>query len=350
MQKTNIEVLTKNKKFFKNYESKFIELFIKNLHNKNILSQKEIKLIYHILFIKPFLLTNNHIPAIIKIEEKLQNYDISLFNLLERLFFFITNAFIRYLLLNQLHYSELKEFVNICNFYLEYFKKRKLKYIQLPKEIYEIYNNKEKISIYNIYKGIPISHNTYILSIENNNIKVNATINFIFASKFNSEIYFNQENKNYYFTGEVKNFDIDNKTITLTNIKKIQRDLPKRKHIRVQPKEEIEVTIISEKNNIQAKLYDISLQGMAIILDKNYFEISEKVETMFTLELDKKYLLDIIGEIRSVTKIDENIYKYHIYFEPNPKDEKILEKYIVTREKEIINELREMIDNHFFFL
>jgi c-di-GMP-binding flagellar brake protein YcgR len=345
----NIKVLEKNKTFFKEYKSKFIELFLKNV-KENILSKKEIELIYNVLFVKPFILKNKQIHAILEIEKKLHNYDISLSSILERLFFFITNAFIRYSLINQLSYSELKELTTICNFYLEYFKKHKLKYIHLPKEIYEIYNNKEKISIYNIYKGIPISHNTYILSIENSNIKINATINFIFASKFNSEIYFNQENKNYYFTGEVKDFDIEKKTITLTNIKKIQRDLPKRKQIRVQPKEEIEVTIIGETNNIKSKLFDISLQGMAIILDNNYFEISEKVETMFTLELDKKYLLDIIGEIRSVTKIDENIYKYHIYFEPNPKDEKILEKYIVNREKEIINELREMINNHFFFL
>lgn len=344
-----IEVLEKNKKFFTEYEPKFIELFLKNIKG-DILSQKEIKLTYNVLFIKPFILKNKQIPAILEIEKKLHNYDISLSSILERLFFFITNAFIRYSLINQLSYSELKELTIICDFYLEYFKKRKLKYMQLPKEIYDIYNNKEKISIYNIYKGIPISHNTYILSIENSNIKINATINFIFASKFNSEIYFNQENKNYYFTGEVKDIDIEKKTITLTNIKKIQRDLPKRKHIRVQPKEEIEVIIIGETNNIKSKLFDISLQGMAIILDNNYFEISEKVEAMFTLKIDKKYLLDIIGEIRSITKIDENIYKYHIYFEPNTKDEKILEKYIVNREKEIINELKEMIENQFIFL
>jgi hypothetical protein len=344
-----IEVLEKNKKFFTEYEPKFIELFLKNIKG-DILSQKEIKLTYNVLFIKPFILKNKQIPAILKIEEKLNNYDISLSSILERLFFFITNAFIRYLLINRLSYNELKEFTIICNFYLEYFKKHKFKYIQLPNEIYEIYKNREKVTIYNIYKGIPISHDTYILSINKTDIALNATINFIFASKFNSEIYFNQENKNYYFVGEVKNFDIDKKIIILTNIKKIQRDLPKRKHIRVQPKEDIYVTIIGKSNNIQAKLYDISIQGMSLIVDNKYFDISEKVETIFTLEVDKKYILEIVGEIRSITKIDENIYKYHIYFKANPKDEKILEKYVVNREKEIINELREMIDNHFFFL
>jgi hypothetical protein len=89
---------------------------------------------------------------------------------------------------------------------------------------------------------------------------------------------------------------------------------------------------------------------MALILSKNYFEISEKVETIFTLEIDKKYLLDLVGEIRSITKIDKNIYKYHIFFEPGPKEEKILEKYVINREKEIINELKEMIENQFIFL
>jgi c-di-GMP-binding flagellar brake protein YcgR len=253
--------------------------------------------------------------------------------------------------MNQLSYDELKEFTITCNFYLEYFRKRKVKYTQLPKEIYDIYLNKEKITIYNVYKGIPISNKTYILSIEKNDIILNATIHFIFASKFNTEIYFSQENKNYYFTGEVKNFDIEKKTITLTNIKKIQRELPKRKHIRVHPKEDIYVNIISEKNNIKAKLYDISIQGMALILDNTYFEISENVEAIFTIEVDnKKYNLHLIGEVRSITKIENKIYKYHIYFNPNPKDEKILEKYIVNREKEIINELKEMINNHFFFL
>ncbi|GAX87216.1 conserved hypothetical protein [Lebetimonas natsushimae] len=349
MTDNKIRIIEKNKKFFKEYENKFTELFLKNI-NKDIISQKEIKQIYNFLFISPFLLENKQIPEILKIEEKLYDYNVSLFSILERIFFFMTNAFIKYLLINQIHYSELKDFTIICNFYIEYLKKRKLNEIQLPNEIYEIYKNNEKITIYNVYKGIPISHNTHILIIKNNEIILNSTINFIFASKFNSEIYFNQENKNYYFIAEVKDFNLHKKTITLTNIKKIQRNLPKRKHIRVQPKEEIDVTIISETNNIRAKLYDISFQGMALMLNNNYFEISEKVETIFTLKIDKKYLFDIIGEIRSITKINQNLYKYHIYFKANPKDEKILEKYIVKREKEIINELNELIENQFIRL
>lgn len=345
-----IKIIEQNKNFFKNYENKFIELFIKILNQKNILSFEEIKKIYNLFFIEPFLLENKHITEILKIEEKLSYYDYSLSLLLERIFFFMTNAFIKYLLINQLKYSNLKDFTIICNFYLEYLNKHKFNETELPKEIFEIYKNKEKITVYNAYKGIPISYQTNIIDIQNDSIIINSSVNFILASKFNNEIYFNQENKNYYFTGEVKDFDLNNKTVTVTNIKKIQRDLPKRKHIRVQPNEEIEVIIIGETNNIKAKLFDISLQGMAIILDNNYFEISEKVETMFTLEIDKKYIMDIIGEIKSITKIDENIYKYHIYFKPNQKDEKILEKYIIKREKEIISELKRLIKDQFIRL
>jgi c-di-GMP-binding flagellar brake protein YcgR len=350
MPEKNIEVLNKHKTFFKNYETKFIEIFSKQLH-ENILSTKEIKLIYHVLFIKPFILKNRQIPALINIESKLRNYDISLYSILERVFFFLSNNFIKYLLVNQNHYSELYELSSICNFYLEYFKNHLAKENPLLPEIYEIYKNKEKITIYNVYKGIPISCQTHISSIEKNDIIVPSTLNFIVASKFNKEIYFNQKHKNYYFIGEIKDFNVTDKTITLTNIKKIDRQIPKRKHIRVQPKEEIEVIVISNNTTIKSKLYDISIQGMALILDNNYFEISENVETIFTLTVDnKKYLLNIIGEIRSITKIYEHTYKYHIYFEPNPKDEKILEKYIVNREKEIINELKQLINNYFFFV
>jgi hypothetical protein len=89
---------------------------------------------------------------------------------------------------------------------------------------------------------------------------------------------------------------------------------------------------------------------MALMLDKNYFNISEQVESIFEIETDKKYLLEIIGEIKSITKLNDNLYKYHIFFKPNSKDEKILEKYIVKREKEIINELNKLIETQFIRL
>jgi len=192
----NIKILINNKSFFENYKKKFIELFSKNLKNY-IISENELKELYNIFFINPILFKNTNIKIIYDIEYKLNQYDISLTKILENPFLFITNSFTKHLLINQLPYNQLKQFVLICDFYLNYLKKHRQKEILLPNEIYEIFSNKEKITIYNIFKGIPLSHNTHILSINKNEIILNATLNFIFASKYNSEIYFNQENKNY---------------------------------------------------------------------------------------------------------------------------------------------------------
>jgi hypothetical protein len=350
-----IKFIKQHHTFFKEYEHKFIELFLKNINksliSNNILSEKEVKIIYYCLFIKPIILQNNKkISFLIEIENKLKKYDISFIKVLEKTFFFITNAFIKYLLLHQEPYNNLKDFTILCNFYLEYFRTHKIKNPTIPSEIIEIYKNHEKINLFNIYKGIPISYKSPILKIENNEITLNSNLNFIVASKFNPEIYFNQENKDYYFIATLKNFDIKNKIITLTNIQKIQRDIPKRKYIRVQPEKEIEANIIQKNRNIPAKIYDISIKGMALLTKKNHFTISENIEIIFNLELEKKYLFDIIGEIRSIIKIENNLYRYHIYFEANPKEEKILERYVVKREKEIIEELKKIIENQFFRL
>jgi hypothetical protein len=230
MINNKIETIKQNRKFFEKYKNKFIELFNKFL-NSDIVSQKEIIEIYNLLFINPFLLENKQITEFIKLKDKLNDYNISLYSILEKIFFFMTNAYIKYSLTNQFNFSNLKDFVVICDFYLKYLNKHKIDKIQIPSEILEIYKNNKKITIYNVYKGVPISHITSILAINDNEIILNSTINFIFASKFNSEIYFAQENKNYFFIGEVKDYNLYKKTITISNIEKIQRNLPKKKNI-----------------------------------------------------------------------------------------------------------------------
>jgi hypothetical protein len=54
--------------------------------------------------------------------------------------------------------------------------------------------------------------------------------------------------------------------------------------------------------------------------------------------------------VKSITKIDSENYRYHLYFELKHSYETILEKYISLREKEIINELNAAISNEFYIL
>ena len=352
-----------NGRFFKKYEKKFVVTFheyLKKLTNKDIDDiENKISSFYERLFIKPFMEKN-----IIELKKELEliyllrRYNIDVIFILNRLFLLMSNSFIKEILKEKNSMAKLKTFALLCNFYLEYIKYHIDNTIDeesliIPQEIFELYESKTPMNLFSIYKGIPIAHKTLILNIdeESGTVEVSANKYQIVAAKFHKEIFLLQNDKEYSYRAIVAHIRPYKKHLILKNIEKKQRNAPKRNYIRIQPKEEITVTIRKDKKIITSKIYDLSLRGMCIISDKKLeLEISDFIKIEFTIIYTRPYNIKTTGEIKSITKIDKNTFKYHIQFKINTTDEKILEKYITKREKEIIKELNVYIQKEFIAL
>jgi len=346
-----LNFIEKEKSFFKKNKTKFIvslsELIKKSYPQIEI--QKEIiNRFYESLFIEPYLNKGN-LSYVTEFLNYLQEKHINI-EILNKTFLFLVNQYIKYIFPTS-NIENLKTFVLLLDFYAENLKNRvEITNIDnsLPKEIYKIFKNRQTIYVFGVYKGIPISHPSKILAIskKEKSIKVNANNYQIIASKFQKEIYILEPKTNLTLKALVIDTDPVKKILTLVNLEKVKRSMAKRNYLRVQPKEEIKAYIIN-KEVYEGIIYDISIKGISILSKKLPLEINQFINVKFTLPIKKElYEFYIMAQLRSISSYNEKI-RYHFYFEPNKKEEILLEKYIKAREKEIIRELMFYLKNTF---
>jgi hypothetical protein len=346
-----LSFLSEYNSFFKQYELKFVVSVLEILKKKNpnLKITTEYKDFVKNLY-KSFFLENSFESFILKnprMINELQEANVDFSEVLNKAFLLMSNSFIKRIIKEKEAISKLKKIVSLFEFYIEYIKyhlNEPLFYkTPIPKEIKEYYLKNTKLSLFSVYKGIPISHTTTIhtLNDEKGYIEVSANYYQIVASKFQKEIYLLEPKSNKTFKANIAEIYPHRKTLELINIEKINRKTPKRNYIRVQPHTKIDVIIKKGNEKFLTEMYDISLKGTAVYSsEKLPLEIGDFVEIEFELEFEDFYYFSLQGELKSISKLNDITYRYHFYFEPNPKEEKVLEKYITKREKEIIKELQ----------
>ena len=340
-----LEFLINEKKFFEKQKNKFIMFFCESLKKNypqiNIESKKEeISLFYDNLFLTPYL-KNGNLNHIINFLNYLKENDIK-FEIINKTFLLLANQYIKYIFAES-NLEKLKNFSLLIEFYAENLKTHN--HIveidnSLPKELINIFEMQKKIYVFGVYKGVPISNPSKILQInkKEKNIKVYANNYQIVASKFQKEVYLLEPKHNLTFKGFIEKIDPFKKILTISNLENIKRSIVKRNYLRVQPKEEIKAVMRYKEKTFEGIIYDLSIKGISIISEKSDVEINNYLNIEFSLFLKEKHKFSLMGQIRSISSINNKI-RYHIYFEPDSKDEILLEKYIKKREKEIIKEL-----------
>jgi len=339
-----LNFIVEEKSFFNKNKNKFVvsilEL-IKKSYPQIEIPKEELDAFYENLFLKPYL-ENGNFSQIINFLNSLQQKHID-FSIINKAFLFLTNQYIKYIFPSS-DIEKLKRLILLLDFYVENLKSHvELINIDasLPKEIYNIFKLQKTIYVFGVYKGVPISHPSKILSInrEEKSIKVNANNYQIIASKFQKEIYMLEPKKNLTLKALVKESDPIKKTLTLINLEKVKRSIAKRNYLRVQPKEDIKALIINENKSYEGIIYDISIKGISIISIKLPLEINQYSNIEFSLPIKKDtFKFSLMAQLRSISSYNNKV-RYHFYFEPTKKEETLLEKYIKLREKEIIKEL-----------
>ena len=345
--------LNNEKHFFAYYKKYFIVNFLQLLKKNypQIKIKKSTKEMcsdfYEALFINPSFKTENFKP-IIEIKNFLKENNINT-DILNKTFLLMCNSFIK----NIFPYAEMEKLKNLTillDFYHKFLSSQineNLNSQSIPPLIIKIFNQKSNIFLFGVYKGVPLSTKTKIVSVDNAQITLRANNYQLIASNFQKEIYLLDLKTNKTFKAFIKDSNFYEKTLVLSDIKEIKRTSLKRNYIRVQPKETINATI-SVNKSYSATIYDISLKGISIITKNSIpIQIGETALIEFNLEINGKIEhFAFSSELRSISKYNKK-YRYHFYFEPSLTEENRLEKYITKREKEIISELNEYLNKEF---
>ena len=343
-----LKFIEEEENFFIHYQKPFLTGFFKILEKNypNVHLKKEdvkiIKNFYTAFFLTPALKTSNYQDLILTVD-LLNNYKIDK-TIINKSFLLMTNQYIKYIFATS-DIQKLKKFINLIDFYinfLNYHFKEERFINKLPKEISKFYLLKQNLYVFGVYKGVPISHNTKIISInkEENSIKINANNYQIVAAKFQKDIYLLEPKTNTTLKAYVDDVNSYQKILTLTNIEKIDRSIAKRNYIRVQPKNKTKSKIEYKNKEYEGNIYDLSIKGISIISKKIPIDLNDNVLISFTLTTqNENCYFEFSSDLRSISTYSKNLLRYHFYFEPTAKEESDLEKYIKYREKEIVKEL-----------
>jgi c-di-GMP-binding flagellar brake protein YcgR len=112
---------------------------------------------------------------------------------------------------------------------------------------------------------------------------------------------------------------------------------------RVQPKLPIFVSVINGKKTTKANLFDISLTGMCILIDKNTVEESDHLmdstlQVLLTLP-SSRTTCKITGKVVQRRSIGNNLLRLGMNISMNNKDHSIVAHYLSERKREILDEL-----------
>jgi hypothetical protein len=112
---------------------------------------------------------------------------------------------------------------------------------------------------------------------------------------------------------------------------------------RVQPRLPIFVSMVNDKKITKANLFDLSITGMCILLDKNVVEdtdslLNSNLQILLTLPTCKT-ACKITGKVMQCRNVGINLLRVGLNITMSNKDRSIVAHYLSERKREILDEL-----------
>lgn len=225
----------------------------------------------------------------------------------------------------------------------------------------EIARNQSVVRLLNVYKGLPISHDTQISSIGESEIRVHSNRFQLACLYYQQETYLKGEALPYVLRSQVASLHLGKEDATLTQLEVASKDVGNRSQIRVEPVERLIALIqfYGASMGLAAPIADISVDGAAIYLEPYMFSPKlcrpgNKVAVSITLpdhapQKIKKtsesgtIVLSTTGEVISV---HSELIRYRVGMRLFFKDlsRTVILQYISQRQSEIIRDLSQLAD------
>lgn len=209
-------------------------------------------------------------------------------------------------------------------------------------------NNKIPIKLLNIYKGLCINTNAYILKITEDSYQMSCENLQGYAMQIEKETVLQAPNFPKDIKAEVSLVDIKRSFVVIRNLKFMPSSANNRQHTRVQTSIRTPIIIkYAQRSSAQGEIIDISINSIAIKVNKLFREeeiLRNRVKLNFSLpneEGENGYVtIDIEAKVNFIMQYDDYV-KVVVMLEDleKPYDEYLLQ-YMYTRQKELIYELK----------
>ncbi|AHJ11462.1 PilZ domain-containing protein [Sulfurospirillum multivorans] len=216
-------------------------------------------------------------------------------------------------------------------------------------------DDNQSVTFLNLYKGVPISSEASIVEIEGEQVTFRIDKLQEIAMKLDAQAFIVKNNYfNKHLKADIVHSDFQNNTVVLKNfIYLLNMPALQREFIRVHP-DIIANVYLHQFDNMQTigRLYDLSMNGLGVVSSENNgIFVGAKVLVAFELNSasissvkgDKK--IEVQGEVINVIEYKDS-YRYCMRIVPNREmSDKILH-YITKREREILEDLNNELNEY----
>ena len=145
--------------------------------------------------------------------------------------------------------------------------------MDLLQQLRQIARNRSGIRLLNIYKGLPISYDTNIVSVGFSEIQVPGSKSHIACLYYQGESFLQGDELPYILRSAVKSLNLAQDYAVLTNFEVAKENIGKRTQIRVEPDDALVATIQFKGSSYEflAPLADISANGISVYFDSFMF-------------------------------------------------------------------------------
>ncbi len=216
--------------------------------------------------------------------------------------------------------------------------------------LYDVYKNKNKIKILNIYNGLVVNTSSKIIKITEEYIYITFESLQGVILNLEKETVLQSDSFSQDIHAEIKQISLSKKIAILENFKFLKTNANAREYARVTTSINIPIAINHDGKTVNGAILDISIKSIAVRV--KHLPKKEMIELrnyylVFNI-LDKKsdngYIqLNIESKVIMVTGIDKTgHYKVICDLNQESDDLNIISEYVYDRQKELIIELKKM--------
>jgi hypothetical protein len=213
-------------------------------------------------------------------------------------------------------------------------------------QLQQILHAQEEVRFLNLYRGIPISYHGNVVEVGKQTVRFRVHPNQILCIKRDKYTLLESNLLPRVVKASLFSADMGAKRVLLGKFEYEGTTVGKRLHVRVEPRNPLQLTLTTSSEEIPADLVDISLRGLAVLIVPHLFNTrlsksDKQVKAHLELPLHRQTAqISIEGIIRSISQETvEKTLKIGILTFPDSDAELLLSKYIARRQKEIIKEL-----------
>ncbi|WP_457681193.1 PilZ domain-containing protein [Thermovibrio sp.] len=207
----------------------------------------------------------------------------------------------------------------------------------------DLKRNSKPVEVVSFYQELPVKVKTELVDFDENFVQWKSELKLVFAVADSGKLYINFYDP-FYKESRILGADITyygNSFIETTFPKPVSEPKFKREVLRVSTSQEkpVNLFLLREGEKIPLTVRDLSEEGIGVLAPKGFFKLREPVKAELLL-LGSSFLVE--GKVVSHEPFGDK-EKFGIKLRVKEKERRLLRKYVMERQREILNKIREIV-------